>query len=72
MQTALVIRFLAFEDLGSLQQILDGRGYQIETLDANLDSFAGLDPSAHDLVIVLGGPIGAFDEAKYPDRKSVV
>ncbi|WP_313285200.1 glutamine amidotransferase [Stutzerimonas kunmingensis] len=72
MQTALVIRFLAFEDLGSLQQILDGRECKIETLDANLDSFAGLDPSAHDLVIVLGGPIGAFDEAKYPFLKPVL
>lgn len=72
MQTALVIRFLAFEDLGSLQQILVGRGYQIETLDANLDSLASHDPSAPDLVVVLGGPIGAFDEAKYPLLKAVL
>lgn len=65
-RTALALRHLAFEDLGRLAPLLQARGYRLEYRDAGVDDLAGIDLDAVDLLIVLGGPIGAEDEAVYP------
>ncbi|APR04204.1 glutamine amidotransferase [Thauera chlorobenzoica] len=66
MKTAIAIRHLHFEDLGTLQPLLEARGYAIHYIDAVQDELTGLDVQRADLLVVLGGPIGAFDEATYP------
>ncbi|NBC34517.1 MAG: glutamine amidotransferase [Alphaproteobacteria bacterium] len=66
MKTALAIRHVAFEDLGAFAPILATRGWDIRYADAGVDP---IDPAkAHDpdLLCVLGGPIGAYDEDVYP------
>ncbi|KAF7600262.1 MAG: glutamine amidotransferase [Candidatus Dactylopiibacterium carminicum] len=63
---AVAIRHLAFEDLGSLAGVLSERGIAHEYRDAGVDDLATLDPLAPDLLVVLGGPIGANDETDYP------
>lgn len=65
-KTAIVIRHLDFEDLGTLAPLLKARGYDVRYVEATLDQLRDLDPAAADLMVVLGGPIGAFDEAIYP------
>ncbi len=65
-RNALVLRHIAFEDLGSFAEPLAAAGYHIHTLDPTVESLAGTNPSAPDLLIVLGGPIGAYEEAIYP------
>ena len=65
-RSALVFRHIAFEDLGSFAEPLDAAGYRIDYSDPSVESLAGIDPSAADLLIVLGGPIGANDDAIYP------
>lgn len=63
----LALRHLAFEDLGLLDPLLRERGYgRIAYHDAGVDDFARIDLSTVDLLVVLGGPIGAHDEALYP------
>ena len=75
MPTALALRHVAFEDLGLLAPWLTARGWRIQTLDVGIDP---LDPAvidAADLLIVLGGPIGAEDDARYPfltDERAVI
>jgi GMP synthase (glutamine-hydrolysing) len=66
MKNAIVIRHLAFEDLGSLSQILQKQDYLVTYVEAGLDSLAEIDPLTPDLIVVLGGPIGAYDEQDYP------
>ncbi|MBD8603262.1 MULTISPECIES: glutamine amidotransferase [unclassified Pseudomonas] len=66
MKRALVLRHLAFEDLGCLAAVLEAEGYAIQTIEAPLHPLASLDVSSADLLIILGGPIGAFDEGLYP------
>lgn len=64
--TALAIRHVPFEDLGILAPLLAARGYTHSYLDAGIDPLtpeAVLDP---DLVVVLGGPVGAYDTDIYP------
>lgn len=65
-KSAVVIRHIHFEDLGTLAPVLHARGYRVQYLDPALDDLASLDAAAPELLVVLGGPIGAFDEASYP------
>jgi len=66
MKRAIMIRHLAFEDAGILAPVLAARGYDASYRDAGVDDLGDLALSAGDLLIVLGGPIGAYEEAKYP------
>ncbi len=66
MKNATVIRHLAFEDLGSLAEALNQQDYAIKYLEAGLDNLASIDPLTTDLVVILGGPIGAYDDQDYP------
>jgi GMP synthase (glutamine-hydrolysing) len=66
MKQATVIRHLAFEDLGNLAEALHQQNYAITYVEAGLDNLASLDPLTPDLVVILGGPIGAYDEQDYP------
>jgi GMP synthase (glutamine-hydrolysing) len=64
MPTAIAIRHVAFEDLGILEPLLRSRGFAVEYREAGVDDLDTVgDP---DLLVVLGGPIGAYEEALYP------
>ena len=65
-QTALAIRHVAFEDLGILAPVLTEKGYAIRYLDAGVDPIDTKVLSSANLVIILGGPIGVYDTARYP------
>jgi GMP synthase (glutamine-hydrolysing) len=60
------LRHVAFEDLGSFEPVLRAAGYAITYVEAGYDDLTALDPLSSDLVVVLGGPIGAYDDGDYP------
>lgn len=65
-RTVIAIRHVSFEHLGTLEALLRQRGCTIRYIDAGIDP---LDPAlAADaaLVAMLGGPIGAYEEDRYP------
>jgi len=64
MKSALILRHLAFEDLGSFAPVLRDAGYQLRDIEAAVEPLP--DPLEPDLVVVLGGPIGVNDGAAYP------
>jgi GMP synthase (glutamine-hydrolysing) len=66
MRTALAIRHIAFEDLGTLAIALEQCGLAITYIDAGVDDLTQIDPLGPDVLISLGGPIGAYDEHDYP------
>ena len=66
MKTAIAIRHLDFEDLGTLEPLLQARGYTIEYVDGTRDALNTRAVDAADLLVVLGGPVGAFDDEAYP------
>jgi GMP synthase (glutamine-hydrolysing) len=66
MRTALVLRHLAFEDLGSWADALQSEGYAVLYRDTPVRGLHGLDPLAADLLVVLGGPVAVYDQAIYP------
>lgn len=65
MKTAIAIRHVAFEDLGSFTDELHAQGYRLRYMEAasGVPTQAGMEA---DLLVVLGGPIGAYDEVDYP------
>jgi GMP synthase (glutamine-hydrolysing) len=63
---ALVLSHVAFEDLGSLEAPLRERGFLIESVLAATARFPLPQAEACDLLVVLGGPIGVYDDQDYP------
>jgi GMP synthase (glutamine-hydrolysing) len=62
---ACVVRHVAFEDLGSFAPVLAGAGFDISVMDAGVDDV--FEPILRsDLVVVLGGPIGVYEQDRYP------
>ncbi|KOR32120.1 glutamine amidotransferase [Achromatium sp. WMS3] len=66
MKHILAIRHVAFEHLGTLAPVCNQLGFQITYLDIGFNDLKILDPLAPDLLVVLGGPIGAYEDNKYP------
>jgi GMP synthase (glutamine-hydrolysing) len=62
----LAIRHVYFEDLGSLELVLGDRGQLVRYLDVGRARIEAPDPLDTSLMVVLGGPIGAYEEALFP------
>jgi GMP synthase (glutamine-hydrolysing) len=62
----LVYRHVPFEDLGVFAPVLEAAGYEIDYFDVGVAEFDVVGPVAADLLIVLGGPISAYDTEHYP------
>lgn len=70
LRTLAAIRHVAFEDLGSFAAPLEQAGFAVRYHDAGLDDLAAIgDP---DLLVVLGGPIGAYEDHLYPFLKDEI
>ena len=65
-KTAIAIRHVHFEDLGAFDDVLPRHDYAVRYCDVGIDDIGGLDSVPPDLIIVLGGPIGAYHELTYP------
>lgn len=65
-KTALVLRHVHFEDLGSFAKPLEDAGYKIQYSNIADANFCKGDPLRPDLLIILGGPIGVYEEKSYP------
>jgi GMP synthase (glutamine-hydrolysing) len=66
MRDCLAVRHVAFEDLGLLDDLLATRGFSTRHVDAGVDAITADTLLAPDLVVVLGGPIGVYEEDAYP------
>ncbi len=66
MKIAAVIRHVHFADLGAFEPTLTGSDYTIRYYDAGLHDLNSPSLPAHELLIVLGAPIGVYEEDKYP------
>lgn len=67
MTEVIAIRHVAFEDLGSFESVLERRGFTVAYLDAARDQIAEpVRDGDPELLVVLGGPIGAYEDDLYP------
>jgi len=68
----MAIRHLKFEDLGSFEVVLNGAGFEVEYVEAGVQSLDNGQWNSADLVVLLGGPIGVYEVAKYPWLKEEI
>jgi GMP synthase (glutamine-hydrolysing) len=62
----LALRHVPFEDLGLLAPILDERKHEVRYVDVPTADLSAVDALSPDLLVVLGGPIGAYENDRYP------
>jgi GMP synthase (glutamine-hydrolysing) len=66
MRECVAVRHVAFEDAGLLADLLQARGFSLRYIEAGVEKIERDTLLAADLVIVLGGPIGVYEEEQYP------
>jgi GMP synthase (glutamine-hydrolysing) len=72
MKQAVALRHVAFEDLDALAGPLAARGYALRYCEVPTDDLAAPELDTADLLIVLGGPIGAYEDNLYPFLKDEI
>jgi GMP synthase (glutamine-hydrolysing) len=68
-RSAIALRHVLFEDLGLLASILNAAGWTVAYREAATDDLSDPEIAEADLLIVLGGPIGAYETDIYPFLK---
>src|SRR2546428_383274 len=63
---ALVLQHVAIEGPGTLAPYLEARGWTLETVALYAGACPPEDARGYQAVIVMGGPMGVYDEAEYP------
>ncbi|MGH1374999.1 MAG: glutamine amidotransferase-related protein [Alphaproteobacteria bacterium] len=71
-KTALVLRHLSAIDLGSLAGVLELHEITYEYVDTFKQDIKTYDPLAYDVVIVLGGTCGVYNQNEYPFLKDEI
>jgi GMP synthase (glutamine-hydrolysing) len=67
----LAVRHVYFEDLGSFERVLGDRGRPVRYVDVGFARVGALNPVSASLMVILGGPINACDDARYPTLTSI-
>jgi GMP synthase (glutamine-hydrolysing) len=65
-KSLVAIRHVHFEDLGTFAGTFAEAGYDCRYCDAGVDDLSAIDPLKTDMLVVLGAPIGAYEDDKYP------
>ena len=65
-RSAIALRHVAYEDLGLLAQILRSEGWDASYCESANDDLGAPAIESADLLIVLGGPFGAYETDTYP------
>jgi len=65
-KSLVVLRHVAFEDLGTLEAPLRERGYEPRYVDVPTAEFPIRQAEEADLLVVLGGPLGVYEVDEYP------
>jgi GMP synthase (glutamine-hydrolysing) len=66
MKTALIIRHVPHEGVAGYRQPIEDAGYHVDRIDVTDPEFASLDLCKHDLLIMMGGPMGVYEHAEHP------
>ncbi len=66
MKRALVIRHVDHEGIAGYREPIEAAGYSVDRVAAHEAGCARLDTLSPDLLVVMGGPMGAYDTDKFP------
>lgn len=71
-RTAVVLQHHDSIHLGNLEPVLREHGYEVRVVDTLREDVRGIDPTAADLVVVLGGDMGAYEHELFPALRDEV
>ncbi|MFC0204939.1 glutamine amidotransferase [Novosphingobium soli] len=66
MKTALIIRHVPHEGVAGYRQPIEDAGYAVSRIDVADPQFASLDLREPDLLIMMGGPMGVYEQDRHP------
>jgi GMP synthase (glutamine-hydrolysing) len=66
MKTALIIRHVPREGLAAYREPIEAAGYRVDRIDVCDPGFSALDLAGPDLVIMMGGPMGVYEQQAHP------
>jgi GMP synthase (glutamine-hydrolysing) len=71
-RSAVALRHVAFEDLGLLASVMEREGWDVSFCEAAVDDLRHNSIRNANLLVVLGGPIGAYETDAYPFLNSEI
>jgi GMP synthase (glutamine-hydrolysing) len=71
-RSAVALRHVAFEDLGLLAPVMEREGWDVSFSEAAVDDLRHHSIRNANLLVVLGGPIGAYETDIYPFLNSEI
>jgi len=63
---ALIIRHVPYEGVAGYRQPIEQAGYEIDRIDVSDPAFSSLDLREPDLLIMMGGPMGVYEQDEHP------
>lgn len=63
---ALIIRHVPYEGVAGYREPIEAAGYEVDRIDVSDPSFSSLDLREPDLLIMMGGPMGVYEQDLYP------
>ncbi len=54
------------EDIGTFEEVLRERGFTLDIILGHEDKLPNIEPSAHDLTIIMGGAMGVYEADEHP------
>lgn len=63
---ALIIRHVPYEGVAGYREPIEAAGYQVDRIDVTDPEFSRLDLCEHDLLIMMGGPMGVYEQDRHP------
>ena len=65
-RTAVILQHDPSIHLGNIRPVLEEHGYRLRIVDASTEDVSAIDPAEADLVVVLGGEMGAYQTDEFP------
>lgn len=65
-KSALIIRHVPYEGVAAYRAPIEAAGYQVDRIDVIDPAFSALDLTAPDLLIMMGGPMGVYEQDRHP------
>ncbi len=63
---ALIVRHVPYEGVAGYRQPIEAAGYHVDRIDVADPGFASLDLREPDLLIMMGGPMGVYEQDRHP------